>query len=71
MRTSTIICFLLFLGGVALFLLQMWFQPLNGETFTKIIITDGALLVVCFIWGFLVRENRESKKISGEKNSLD
>jgi Na+-driven multidrug efflux pump len=70
MRRSTIICFLLFLSCIALGLLQLWFNLWNAETFFKILVTDMALLAVCFIWSFLVKENKENKKIDGG-NSLD
>jgi hypothetical protein len=71
MRKTTIICFALFLLGVLLGLLQLWFQPFSAEMFFKVIVTDGALLAICFIWGFLVKENKESRKIGGGGNSLD
>jgi membrane protein YdbS with pleckstrin-like domain len=71
MRWSTLICFMLFLMAVALGLLQMWFHPWDPQVLGKILITDVALMIVFFIWGFLVRENRETKKIEGDGgNSL-
>ncbi len=70
MKTSTLICFLLFLAGVIIGLLQLWFKVWDGETFVKIIITDGALFALYFVWLFLLREQKESRKINGG-NGLD
>ena len=71
MRWSTLTCFLLFLAGMSFGLLQMWFHPWDHELFGKILLTDIALFIVCFVWGFLVKENKETKKVSGESNSLE
>jgi hypothetical protein len=70
MKYSTFLCFLLFLAGVVLGLVQLWFMPWSNETFFKLIVTDIALFIVSLIAVFLIRDNKESKKITGE-NSLD
>ena len=70
MKLSTVLCFLLFVGGVIVSLIQLWFQFWNADMFLKIIMTDGALLVVSFVLAFLIKENKESAKIRSG-NSLD
>jgi hypothetical protein len=70
MKSSTILCFLLFLAGITMGLLQLWFRIWSNETFFKIIVTDGAFFAISFVWAFLVKESRASEKIKGG-NSLD
>jgi hypothetical protein len=70
MNLATIIGFALFLAGVGVSLAQLWFQTWSPEMFVKIILTDAAFFAVAFIWAFLVKEHKESEKITG-KNSLD
>ena len=70
MKASTLICFLLFLAGVALFLLQLWFQPWGAEIFFKMIVTDGVLFGVSLVAAFLIGEGKASKKLNGG-NELD
>ena len=64
MKTSSAICFLLFLAGVVVFLVQLWFQPWSADLFVKILITDGVLFIVAFVVNFLIRENKQSEKIN-------
>lgn len=71
MKFSSTLCFLLFLLGIVLGLAQLWAHAFSDEVFFKLIVTDGAFFVVCFVWAFLVKENRESEKIHGSKNGLD
>lgn len=63
MKIATFICFGLFLAGVLLFLAQLWFDVFASRVFDKIIITDAAFFLIAVVAVFLVRENRESKKI--------
>ena len=69
MSIPTLVCFLLFLFGVGISLVQLWFQSMNYELFFKVILTDAALFVVSFILAFLLKEKKESDKIS-DGNSL-
>lgn len=70
MKPLTVVCFALFLAGVALFVAQMWFHVCSEDVFVKLVTTDVAVFTVCFVWGFLVKENRESAKID-KGNSLN
>jgi len=71
MKPLTLVCFLLFLIGIAMGVIQMWFQTWRPELFAKMIITDIALFVITFILAFLIRENKESERVNRGKNSLD
>jgi hypothetical protein len=64
MTISTIICLVLFLLGMVLGLVQLWINLWNAELFLKIIVTDGALFVISFVVGFLVKEHKENEKIN-------
>ena len=64
MKTSSTICFALFLAGVAVFLAQLWFSLWGPDLFVKILLTDGILFLVAFVVNFLLRENRQSEKIN-------
>jgi hypothetical protein len=64
MKPMTIIGFLLFLASIAVFLLQMWFGIWGAEMFSKIIITIGAVFVICVVLAFLIKENKETDKIN-------
>ena len=70
MKPLNIVCFVLFLLGVVMCLMQLWGEVWSPDTFAKLIITDGAVFVVSFVWAFLVKENKESQKID-RGNSLD
>ena len=53
----------LFLIGVALGLAQLWLQIWTPETFLKLAVTDGALIIVALAWWFVARERRESERL--------
>lgn len=59
----TFLCFFLFVAGIGLFLAEMWFHVWSDEVFFKLAATDVAVFTVCFVWAFLVKENKESEKI--------
>lgn len=68
LKPLTLACFVLFMAGITLFLAQMWFHVFAPDVLLKLLITDGALLLIGLVWGFLVRESRESAKI--DKDSM-
>lgn len=70
MKLPSFICFLFLCIGIVLGLIELWFQLWSHEIFFKVIITDGALFVLSFVFVFLVRENKASEKIT-KGNSLD
>jgi hypothetical protein len=53
----------LFLAGAAAGLAQLWFRVWDHETFVKLMITVGVLLVIVLAWNLVVRERRDSAKI--------
>lgn len=71
MKTPTLICFALFLLGVALWLVELWFEPWRADLFFKIIMTNAIFFAVAVVWAFLLKERKETDKIHGEKSSLD
>jgi hypothetical protein len=58
----------LFVIGVLLGIIQLWFAPWSIQFFVKLEMTIGALfLIVCVIW-FVTKEYREDKtNRSGDK----
>jgi hypothetical protein len=49
--------------GLALILVQVWFQPLGAELFTKIFFTLIIVFIACFVWEFFRKESKESKAL--------
>jgi hypothetical protein len=66
MRTGAIICLTIFVTWVAIALLQLWFDLLNGEIFLKLTITAGALFVVVLGVTLVVREYVDEKKMKDD-----
>jgi hypothetical protein len=62
MRTPVLICYVIFLLGVLAGLVQMWFSPWNDQFFMKLMVTDGAVLMVVVLFVFFVREGKTSEK---------
>jgi hypothetical protein len=65
-RAATI-AFALFILGVAGGLAQLWLQIWSVDVFTKLAITDGALIVVALAWHFVAGEQRASEQLSRDK----
>lgn len=63
MRAGAIVCLLVFVGWVALALVQLWFAPLSGELFFKLTVTAGALFVVALAITLVVNEYGRNKKL--------
>jgi hypothetical protein len=61
------IAFGLFILGVAGGLAQLWLQMWSPDTFMKLAITDGALIVVALAWHFVAGERRASERLSRDK----
>ncbi len=62
MKTSTTLGVALFVAGMIVALLQLWFIPWAPETFIKIELTLGAILLVVLVVGFVLREYREDSE---------
>ena len=57
----------LFIVGVAGGLAQLWLQIWSTDTFMKLAITDGALIVVALAWHFVAAERRAGDRLSRDK----
>jgi uncharacterized membrane protein len=51
-----------FVAGVIVFMAQLWFAPWSGETFVKIEMTLGGLLLIVVVVWFVVTEYRKDKE---------
>ena len=60
--------FALFLIGAGLFLAQLWARPWSPETFLKLIATDGIVLAIVVIGGFLLRERGASERLRNRRD---
>lgn len=67
MKTGSIICLVIFISGAILSLVQMWFMPLEGDTFIKVLITLGVLFIVALGITLVKKEYLDDKemKING------
>jgi len=63
MKSSVVISLGLFLLGVLLLLIQMWFKPWSTELFIKLLVTDGAALLIVLVFSFVNKEYRQSKDL--------
>ncbi len=70
MKTSTRISLSLFILGVALFLIQLWFQSWSPEMFSKLIVTVFALFVASYVVAFVIKEGKATDKLN-KKSELD
>ncbi len=61
--------FALFLAGAAAALAQLWLRVWDPETFIKLMITDGVLLVVALVWAMIQGERRETARLR-DRNRL-
>jgi len=66
MKNGAMICLGLFVAAALLILLQLWFTPLSGETFTKLLITLGILFVIVLGIVLVRREYAEEKKMKDD-----
>ena len=65
MKYGSIICTTLFVIGVVLSLVQLWFSPFEAEIFTKILITLAAIFVIALGVSLVFKEyisDKEMKK---------
>ena len=67
MSAAAAIAFGLFIVGVVGGLAQLWLQIWSLDTFTKLAITDGALIVVALAWHFVAAERRANERLSRDK----
>ena len=67
MSLAAILAFGLFILGVAGGPAQLWLQVWSTDVFTKLAITDGALIVVALAWHFVAAERRAGDRLSRDK----
>ncbi len=67
MSAAAAIAFGLFIVGVAGGLAQLWLQIWSPDTFMKLAIADGALIVVALAWHFVAAERRAGDRLSRDK----
>lgn len=68
MRTSLRICTALFVTGVILGVIELWFAPWTPDVFIKLELTLGAALVIVYVIDFARREQREHEQTrNGDK----
>ncbi len=63
MKTGIIISTAIFVIGVLLVLVQVWFSPWERILFEKIIFTVGGLFVITLVVSFVYKEYKENKKL--------
>ena len=68
MKPGVLISSLLFVAGIAVMLLQLWFSLWDAELFMKIMITLVALFIVSLVLSFVFKEMADTHQL---KNSKD
>ena len=63
MKAGSIVCLVLFVMTAGLFLVQMWFSPLEAEVFVKTMITLVVLFVVALGVTLVKKEYVDEKKM--------
>jgi len=71
MRAGMKIALGLFVFGIALMLIQLWFTPWSAEMFIKLLVTVGALFVVALVVTMVNKEAHELDKLKHGEDNLD
>jgi hypothetical protein len=70
MKYGSIVCTLLFVLGVVLSLVQMWFAPFTPELFWKLLITIGSFFVIALGITLVFKEYLSEKEMK-DKGYID
>lgn len=70
MKYGSIICTALFVFGVVLSLVQMWFSPLETALFWKLLITAGAFFIIALGITLVFKEYLSEKEMK-KKGFID
>ena len=70
MKGGSIVCTVLFVLGVLLSLVQMWFSPLETELFWKLLITISAFFIIALGITLVFREYISEKEMK-KKGYID
>jgi hypothetical protein len=69
-KYGSIVCTILFVLGVALSLIQMWFSPLDTLLFWKLLITIGAFFIIALGISLVFKEYLSEKEMK-KKGFID
>ncbi len=70
MRKASLTAIVLLVGAGALFLVQLWVRPFAADTFFKLMVTIGVVLVIVVIVALIRREYLNEKRLR-EKGLID
>lgn len=70
MKYGSVICTILFVLGIVLSLLQMWFSWLDNEIFWKLIITISAFFIIVLAITLVLKEYLSEKEMK-KKGFID
>jgi uncharacterized membrane protein YcjF (UPF0283 family) len=70
MRKASLVAIVLLVGAASLFLLQLWVQPFAADTFFKLMVTIGVVLVIVVIVALIRREYMHEKRLR-DKGLID
>jgi len=63
MKIASFTALLLFVSGIILILIQMWFMPFETKLFLKILFTIGLLFIIVLITALVIKEYFEEKSM--------
>lgn len=70
MKYGSIVCTALFVLGVILSLVQMWFEPLDSQLFWKLIVTISAFFLIALGITLVFKEYLSEKEMK-KKGFID
>ncbi|MCK5898560.1 MAG: hypothetical protein KAG06_05765 [Methylococcales bacterium] len=70
MKYGSIVCTFLFILGVFLSLLQMWFSPFDAEIFFKLLVTIAGFFIIALGITLVFKEYLSEKEMK-DKGYLD
>lgn len=70
MKYGSIVCTALFVMGVLLSLIQIWFSPLSAEIFWKLILTLGGFFIIALGITLVAKEYLSEKEMK-KKGYID
>ena len=70
MKYGSVVCTCLFILGVVISLIQLWFSPMSAELFWKLIITIAAFFIVALAITLVFKEYLSEKEMK-KKGFID
>jgi uncharacterized membrane protein YcjF (UPF0283 family) len=71
MKYGVLVSALLFIAGILIMLLQLWFSPWSQQVFMKIMITVAAFFVISIVVAFVNKEIKDTRQLKGGDNFKD